>query len=61
MQILTKTTSVRLPSVTHIQLHEIAAKIQKHPSTIMREAIMEFVSTYRKSKTSDATSMELRS
>ena len=47
MKILTKTTTVRLPTITHLQLTEIANQTRRHPSALMRDAIYDYVLNYQ--------------
>lgn len=43
MKILTKTTTVRLPRAVHDDILALSRRQQTHVSTLLRQAILEFV------------------
>ena len=49
MRVLTRTTSIRLPGVTHQELMQIADRVRVPPSQLMRSAICQLINDYRKS------------
>lgn len=46
MRILSKRATVRLSPKIHERLFQLALKIEQHPSVVMRQAILDFISKH---------------
>ena len=46
MKILNHQTTIRLPSTTREELKSFSEAINRHPSTIIRMAILHFIRSY---------------
>ena len=55
MKILTKTTTVRLPKPTHEEVIRLSTDLQRHPSSIMREAIIKHLHDLKPSKSKESS------